>query len=141
VTTRDEDSSWEEFIEEGARYLKTAVNGARQRSQVFTPEIVYNLVAMSIEKYVMGFLFQKKLLPENHTLRDLMDALRQASELPDDLYESVTGLDRFQEICSLAAYHREVPDKSDVETFITAGNRIRDFVVDRLPPAIPERSI
>lgn len=122
MTTRDEDSPWKEFIEEGAQYLKTAVNGARQRSQVFTPEIVYNLLAMSIEKYVTGFLFQKKLLP-------------------DDLYESVTGLDRFQEVCSLAAYHREVPDKSDVETFITAGNRIRDFVVDRLPPAIPERSI
>lgn len=130
------DASWKEFITEGDKYLKTAVNGAAKRRAVFTPEILYNLVAMAIEKQIMGLLLARKRMPDNHTLRDLMDALKGVADVTDDFYEEVVGMDRFQEICSIAAYHREVPDDKHIEEFLSIGGRVRDLVAVNLPSAV-----
>jgi len=123
---------WQIFIDEGDRYLKTAVGGSRNRPRVFTPEILYNLVAMAIEKHAMGYLMYHSQLPDNHTLRDLMDAVRALGGLDDDLYGKVVDMDRFQEICSVFQYHREVPKAEDIDSFLDLGDQIRAFVKNKL---------
>lgn len=126
---------WQVFIDEGDRYLKTAMNGSRRRPKVFTPEILYNLVAMAIEKHAMGYLLYHRRMPDNHTLRDLMDALREVGGLDEGLYGRVVEMDRFQEICSVFEYRREIPEKADVATFLDLGGQIRAFVRNRLAPS------
>jgi len=123
---------WQVFIDEGDRYLKTAVGGSQNRPQVFTPEILYNLVAMAIEKHAMGYLMYHCQLPDNHTLRDLMDAIRKLGDLDEELYGKVVNMDRFQEICSVFQYHREVPRTEDIAAFLDLGDQIRAFVKNRL---------
>ena len=123
---------WQIYIDEGDRYLKTATGGSERRPQIFTPEILYNLVAMAIEKHIMGYLMYHRQLPDNHTLRDLMDALRKLSDLDEDLYGKVVDMDRFQEICSVFQYHREIPKAEDIATFLDLGDQIRIFVKKRL---------
>jgi hypothetical protein len=49
---------WSEFVQEGDAYLKTA-RGGQKRPGVFTPEILYNLLAMAIEKHIMAALIFK----------------------------------------------------------------------------------
>jgi hypothetical protein len=83
MTIRSEDE-WRTFIDDGDRYLKAAAGGAARRPEVFTPEILYNLSAMAIEKHAMGYLMVHRRMPENHTLRDLMDAIRKLGDLGID---------------------------------------------------------
>jgi len=127
---------WKQYIEDGNNYLKTAVKGHENRKQVFTPEIIYNIVSMSIEKQIMGLLMYHNRLPENHTLRDLTDAIRElcpaaegeTSCFPDELSEKLLAMDRFQEICCIDLYHREIPREEDVCAFIDIGQKVQAFV-------------
>jgi hypothetical protein len=131
---------WQLYIDDGNKYLKTAVNGAKNRKEVFTPEILYNIISMSIEKQVMGLLMHHDRLPENHTLTDLMDAISElcppaengAGGFPAALREKVIAMDRFQEICCLDFYHRAPPDQEDINEFIDTGQKVQAFVATRL---------
>ncbi|MFW5854705.1 MAG: hypothetical protein ACOCW9_05200 [Thermodesulfobacteriota bacterium] len=131
------EQEWTRFTDEGAQFLATAVNAVRKRRKVFTPDILYNLIAMSMEKYIMGYLLYRKNLPDNHTLGDLMDALKRVDQIENDLCERIIRMDRFQEICCITTYSREIPDEKDIEEMLTLGERIRDFVNARMPTPIP----
>lgn len=133
MTVSHQEKEWTRFTGEGAQFLKTAKNAVRKRRKVFTPDILYNLIAMSIEKYIMGYLFYRKNLPDNHTLGDLMDALRRVDEVEDELCDRIVRMDRFQEICCITTYSREMPQEKDIEEMLTLGERIRDFVEARMP--------
>ena len=131
---------WKQYIEDGNNYLKTAVNGHEKRKQVFTPEIIYNIVSLSIEKQIMGFLMYHNRLPENHTLRNLTDAMKEFCSaekgksvcFPDDLSEKLLAMDRFQEICCIDLYHREIPCEENVKEFINIGQKLQAFVAAQL---------
>ena len=64
---------YEASIEEADQYLKTAVGGLKPE-KVFTPEILYNILGMAIEKYCLALLYYKETMPDNHTFHDLVDA-------------------------------------------------------------------
>ncbi len=128
-----ESGTWETFIDEGTKYLRTAVNGAVKRKEVFTPEILYNITAMSVEKHIMGYLLYHHKLPENHTLRDLADAMSANSDISASLCEKLAYMDSFQEICSLAAYSRSIPDEADVAKILEIGKEVKALVYHYLP--------
>lgn len=128
-----ERKTWEEFIDDGDKYLKTAVNGYKKRKNIFTPEIIYNIVSMSIEKYIMGYLLYHNRLPDNHTLADLITAVKEIGEVDNELYAKIIHMNRFQEICSLNSYVRKAPSEKDNQEFLTIGERVRNFVKDQIP--------
>lgn len=68
---------WEEYLREGRQYLNTASRAFTGRRSAFTSEILYNVIAMAIEKLVMGALMQSGNLPYNHTMRDLAEAMEE----------------------------------------------------------------
>jgi len=134
METDKEGKTWEKFINDGNKYLKTAVNGCKNRKKVFTPDIIYHIVSMSIENHIMGYLFYHNRMPDNHTLVDLINAVKEISEVDDDLYKRILLMNRFQEaVCSLSAHIAEVPEDKDVKEFLTVAESIRDFVKNQLP--------
>ena len=132
-----QEQAWTRFTDEGAQFLATAINAVRKRRKVFTPDILYNLIAMSMEKYIMGYLLYRKNLPDNHTLGDLMDALKRVDPIEDELCDRIVRMDRFQEICCITTYNREIPEEKDIEEMLTLGERIRDYVKARMPTPVP----
>ncbi|GBC59740.1 hypothetical protein DENIS_0681 [Desulfonema ishimotonii] len=126
------ENEWRLFIQDGDKYLKTAVNASEKRSKVFTPDLLYNIVSMAIEKHVMGYLLYHNRLPDNHTLPDLMDAVPELRDADGDLCRDVIRMGHFQEICSLNTYNRRIPKEGDVREFLDIGTRIQDFVTSRL---------
>ena len=128
----EDQKEWHEYVNDGCKYLKTAVNGSVKRKNVFTPEIIFNIVAMSIEKNIMGYLLYNNCLPENHTLRDLADAVRLIYPFENDLFEKLVDMDRFQEICCIDLYERKIPDEDDVKEFLDIGQKVRAFVKEQL---------
>lgn len=91
-------TTWKTFAKEGDAFLKTA-RGGTLRPSVFNPEILYNLLAMAIEKHIMAALIFKGTLADNHTFSDLIDSADSVCRLPESVVNEMKILEQYQEIC------------------------------------------
>lgn len=115
------------FWKEGEAFHRTAI-GAQKRPEVFTPEIIYNLLAMAIEKYFMAFFEVHNTMPDNHTFTDLIDSANRIVPLPESLSDDLKSLEAFQEICPVfEAYQRQAPQKKDIEKMYAVTDQVVDY--------------
>ena len=110
---------WEQYRLEGHQYLNLAQSAFVNKNKAFTAEIIYNLMAMGIEKLVMASLMEIGRLPYNHTMHDLVAALEQwLPEAIRDLEEQVRDLDRYQDMCDPYNCTIRVPNRSEIKTML-----------------------
>ncbi|MEN8141629.1 MAG: hypothetical protein ABFR97_10445 [Thermodesulfobacteriota bacterium] len=117
---------WPEYLEEGKGFLATAENAYGHRRIAFTPEILYNLVAMGIEKLIMAMLMKSGNLPYNHTMGDLVYAMEEF--LPGNLGSlgaDLKSLDAFQEICDPEEYTIKIPTMAEVKQMLTLAKKLK----------------
>ena len=121
---------WEEFLRDGKGYLKTAVAGHRNRQQVFTSEILYNIIAMAVEKFIMAALMQHGAMPYNHTMADLVEAME--STFPGrmtDIREGLLDLDRYQDICNFDGFKISSPGMEKIPGMLEVAGKVQTLVV------------
>ncbi len=123
---------YRKYAREGEQYLRTAINAAERRKNVFTPEILYNLTAIAIEKFLMGFLMYHGRLADNHTMQDLSNAVEAIAGRQETLARQLRYLDSFQEICDMNTYSRKEPDSEDIPKILDIGKDVRRFVLSRI---------
>ena len=119
-------TGWQEFLKEGNQFLATAENAFAKGRQAFTAEVLYNLVAMAIEKHIMALLMKSGNLPYNHTMHDLVDAMEEF--LPGclkDFGEELKGLDSFQEICDTESFTIISPTKDEVRRMLEMAGEVK----------------
>ena len=118
---------WQEFMQDGDAYLKTA-RGGQKRPGVFTPEILYNLLAMAIEKHIMAALIFKGTLADNHTFTDLIYSAKKLCPLDDALIEKLIALESYQEICPVfAGYNRRAFPAAEVSSMMAVAEEIQQW--------------
>lgn len=123
---------WQEYKVEGQQFLQLAETAFRKKKKAFTTEILYNLIAMAIEKLVMSALMEIGRLPYNHTMHDLVDALEQwLPETIKGMEEPIRQLDSYQDICDPYAYKIKVPTVEEIETMLGLARQLKQ----RLDPA------
>lgn len=122
-------TDWHKYLGDGDKYLACARQAATKRREVFTPNIIYNVTAMAIEKFLMGFLMYHGTLAENHTMRDLLDAVERVAGPQPQFAEDFRYLDSFQDICSLDTYQRHEPTRDDIPRILACGEKVRAFIV------------
>lgn len=110
---------WKTFYDEGKSYHKTA-QGSVRRPEIFTPGIIQNLSAMSIEKYFMAIFMYRGLLPRNHTMSDLIWEAKKLFPLDPELEKILLYMDSLQAICSIDDFKITEPQPSDVPDFLKA---------------------
>ena len=116
---------WAEFMTEGDAYLKTA-RGGQKRPGVFTPEILYNLLAMAIEKHIMAALIFKGTLADNHTFTDMIHSARELCPLDEALIEKLIALESYQEICPVFdGYNRKEFPTEEVSGMVAAAEQVQ----------------
>lgn len=125
-------SDWRQYLKEGEQYLATAVGGAARRGDVFTPEILYNITAMAIEKLIMGYLMSRGDLADNHTMGDLLDAVERNAGPQPELAVKLRYLDGYQELCDIDTFRHDAPDSADIEEILAIGQMVKDFVDARV---------
>lgn len=109
---RNTASDWKSWIEHGDQYLKAGTpKGPKSR---FGPDVVYNLLSMSMESYIMAILDYHNSLPHNHTYTDLINGLEKVVDLDASLKERILKYENIQHICSLEKYHRSAPSEEDL---------------------------
>ncbi len=123
---------WKDFWDKGVRYREITRRG-RLKPQKFNPDALYNIGAMSLENLIMGFLAFRGRLPENHSLRDLVQGLETEVELPSQLKDRMLAMGRYQDICDLAAYRRTLPSWEDTEEFAKLAEEMEAFLGWREP--------
>ena len=63
------ETNWSIWLREAHQYLKAGKNEKKR----FDNSILYNLLAMSLEKFVMAILGYNLMLPVNHKFTDLVE--------------------------------------------------------------------
>ena len=126
-------SGWEDFWGEGKAFLKTASAAYAQQKKAFTTVILYNIIAMAIEKFVMTALMCEGKLPYNHTMKDLVEAMDEAfpGAMPD-IREGLLPLDQYQEICDLDTFNIAGPAMAEISLMLDLAGRLQDLVEQQL---------
>lgn len=124
--------NWMEYRRDGEQFLRTAVMAQKKKKDHFTPEILYNLTAMAIEKLIMAYLMKNGDLADNHTMADLITALEKHAGKQPRLEQKLLYLDSFQEICELDSFSISKPTKEDTEVILSIGEEVRDFLTPLL---------
>ena len=124
---------WEEFLLEGRQFLATASKAYAAKRKAFTTGIIYNLVAMSIEKMIMAMLMKSGNLPYNHTMHDLVESMEEfmPGQL-ENLGEELKRLDAFQEICDQDEYTIKTPTATEVSRMLTLADRMESLTLEQL---------
>jgi len=120
--------NWQEYLRDGEQFLRTATKAYENKRRAFSPETLYNLTAMAIEKYIMAFLMQRGDLAENHTMTDLAAALERHIGPQPDLFANLLLLDSFQDICDFELARYAPISQLQVPTIIDIGHDVRRFL-------------
>jgi HEPN domain-containing protein len=115
------------FIEEAEAYYKTALGGLN-RKRIFTNEILYNIIAMSIEKYLMGLLMSRNQLSPGHTLTSMIKEVKKYIPVEESLIKKMDYFDRLQFICSFTLLKREPVSDKDITGMIEILKEIKTMV-------------
>lgn len=134
-----DDPEWSTFWNEGIRY-REVVNRAWPARKTFTPEILYHMSGMALEKLFMGWLGLEGRLPDNHTVRDLARAAQAVEPLPEDLYKELRRFDRFMGLCSLEPVPIPPPASADVPGFLEAMDHALEWLLPRYEKALAARA-
>jgi len=127
---------WGQYRLEGEQFLNLAEGAFLKKKATFTTEILYNLIAMAIEKPVMGALMEIGRLPYNHTMHDLVAALEEwLPETIRGMEESVRALDSYQEICDPYNCTIRVPTLVEIETMLSLARQLEQRLVTSFPEA------
>lgn len=102
------------WLTKGDQYMKGA-SGKDGMASKFLPGIQYNLLGLAFESYTMGILDSIGLLPDNHTLTDLIEALDRYVKIDPELVSTIKKYDEIQSICQISTYSRRDPDVSELK--------------------------
>lgn len=124
---------WQEFFEDGRGYLKTATCAVVKHREVFTPGILYNIITMAIEKFVMAALMRYGTMPYNHTMVDLVEAMEETfpgafSGIRNELLK----LDSYQEICDLEGFSISPPAMEKIPAMLDLAIRVKNLTTEKI---------
>ena len=99
----------------------------------FGTDIRYNLLAMSLEGYVMAILDFHGTLPDNHTFIDLITALELVMPLDRTLKGRILKYEGLQSICAVDKYSRMDPSEEDIDDLRDAIKEIGRMAHEKCP--------
>lgn len=112
MNKENETLNWQMWLAQGDQYLKAS--SPKSNKSKFGTEILYNLLSMSLESYIMAMLDIYQRLPDNHTYTDLFEALDKVITIDPELKCRIMQYENIQSICSIEKYHRRPPVESEI---------------------------
>jgi len=127
---------WEESLSEAVEY-EEACRGGLNRRKVFTPRILYNILALSAEKYCMSLFYARKHMPECHSFHDMSRALSMllGDKISSAILDKINALDiPMAAECSLEIFKPEPLDYDQVEEYLLTLDDLKALVNRELRP-------
>ncbi len=123
---------WQDYLRDGQQFLSTAVGAHRKNKSTFSPEAIYNITGMAIEKIIMAFLMKNGDLAENHTMTDLAAALVRHTGPVPELTAKLHYLDTFQDICDLEVSSYVTPTHEQIAEIVAIGQEVERLLLPHL---------
>lgn len=102
------------YWEDACKYLRVAKGGLK-RPKVFTTDILYNLLGLSIEKYFMAALVSHGDMADNHTFSDLINSAERIGPVDNSLAKRLKEAETYQNICpAFDGYMRKDIPKEEI---------------------------
>jgi hypothetical protein len=126
-------TGYQQFISDAEAYYKTATNGSKNKDK-FTNEILYNIIAMSMEKYIVGLLMYHNHMATHHTLTSLIKEAIEYIDFSSELIDEMAYFDMFQFICSVENYKLIKPSDQDILNMLNTLYTIRLLITKHITP-------
>jgi hypothetical protein len=113
--------------------LKT-VRGGLRRPTVFTPGILYNLISVAIEKYIMAVMVYRKKMVANHTFAELVNSVQEVEPMPAELVERLRAMGKYQEGFPVyVGYKRRPVPGREIQGMVEAAEAVQHWMRAALP--------
>jgi len=112
----------------GADSYYNSARGAFYKDSKFTTELIFNILTMAVEKYLVGLLMSKGIMPENHVIKYLLEETELYFTLDKTVHQNLTKVDEYLYICSLDSFTKKVPSRDELESMIMALDNLKNFV-------------
>lgn len=123
-------TGWEDFFKDGEGFFNTAKGAFVKEKTQFTPEILYNIIAMAIEKYIMAALMRHGALPYNHTMADMIEAMEETfADGVAELKDGLLKMDSYQEICDPEEFTIIAPRLRDIPEMLDLASGMRELAL------------
>jgi hypothetical protein len=133
-------SGWQDYIQAGREYLKTASNGV-SRPAVFNNELVFQLAAMAIERLIVGLAHYHHQMPVDNTLSGLVESLSAICPLGTGMADRIRQIESIDDMCALTMEHREPPGDDAIQEILAVGKEVADFVDQHVPQNRPASAV
>lgn len=124
-------NEWTDYVYQGRQYLKTARNG-RKRKQVFTNEVTYNLIALSVEKLMLGLCMKFGHLPEDHTLSGIVTAAHDLCPMDPALKHEIHMMDQMLDMCALDGNMLCIVNDQQIDNLLLLNEQVHAFVASNI---------
>lgn len=126
-------SGWQDFLSDGQRLLHTASAAHEKARKSFTAGILYNVIAMAIEKFVMAALMCHGAMPYNHTMKDLVESMDETfPNTINSLKEGLLKMDEYQDICDLDGFIITPPEMQEIPDMLRMAQDLEGLVASEL---------
>ncbi len=119
----DSENSWSVFYRDGISFMNTAEKSLA-RPDVFTPEIIYNLASMAIEKLIMAVSLKQGSLPYIHTMSSMGNHAKEILSLDDADIHDMERMDSMQMMCSNDELFHSSITAGDIPFILSIARRI-----------------
>jgi hypothetical protein len=130
-------TGWHDHVQSGYQYLDAARRGL-SRPAVFNNELIFQLVAMGIEKIIAGLCQYHHQMPYDHTLSGLVAELDGVCPIEPELIQQIRQIECNDDMCTLDPERRTPPSDADVREVLAAGEAVVRFARRTLPADNPQ---
>ncbi len=118
-----------ESFEFADSYLKTITRVFLNRERRFDNDLLYNMIAISFEKFMIGWLACYDEMATSHLPLMLYRELKPYEpELSEEIKGTAILIGSFEGICSIDDFGYKTPDNTQVERMIEGLNEVRGLV-------------
>ena len=122
-------SDCDSYLDSANSYLETAKRGSR-RSSVFSGPMIYHILCLSIEKFLMGIFCQHNAIPQHNTLSHMIQEAAAFTTIPEELIEQVQSMDKILNLCDPHAPLQMALTENQLQGMLAVGEKVRSLVSD-----------
>ncbi len=122
-----------ESFEFADSYLKTITKIFRSEQRRFDNDLLYNMIAISFEKFMIGWLAFHDQIATSHLPLMLYRELKPLEpELSDNIKRTAILIGSFEGICSIDDFGYKTPDNIQTDKMIEGLNEVRELLLQKI---------
>jgi hypothetical protein len=118
---------YQEMIKGANGYFKT-VKRAFYKESIFSDELIFNILTMAIEKYLVGLLMSIGIMPANHVIKYLLEETGKKFLIDQSIQKHLVSVDDYLYLCSIDNFTKNTPPREELENIIAAVDKLKLLV-------------